>query len=303
MSNRPHPGEDARIGSKAKQPQHEVTDFEIVLQKAPLAINRDSEIESQRNSFDRSSPSATSSSSSSGSEDGSPGASNSTTRESSSEPTKEGLGSSSNIGVPADSVPSAPESIVVDRAGIILHELIARSQSDYIIWRGILILEGLDFTADHLPIVVKLADWERDRVSQSGISAAGRVLLAEAKIYEYLANVAPQSEITPHYYGTFNDSGSIALIIDNGGDRLPSNSLAKLDDNEKHKLFEKAKQLHRLGIYHYDLSERNIIMDEDRNLRIIDFHHAKLNHYCSWTGFGGCDELKQFADDLKLKLY
>ncbi|KAJ3798373.1 hypothetical protein GGU11DRAFT_591145 [Lentinula aff. detonsa] len=202
---------------------------------------------------------------------------------------------------PAQNLP--PKAIVVDRGGTILDIQLAESEEmNWIIWGGNLILEGLDFAVEHIRIVIKLADWERDSEKEGNISEAGTALLAEAKIYEYLAKVAPDFDITPHYYGVFNDSGSIALVLEDGGERLRRNSLETLDDSEKHELFEKAQQLHRLGILHGDLTERNILMGEDKNFRLIDFHVSQLDHKCSWNGSNGCGELEQFAEDLGMKL-
>ncbi|KAJ3721242.1 hypothetical protein C8R42DRAFT_82866 [Lentinula raphanica] len=226
----------------------------------------------------------------------------STLRESTQPSTSNASGST---GTTTTNNPTPTEPIIVDRTGIILDVLIARpADIDWLIWGGILILEGLDFPAKHPRIAVKLADWERDSEAEvvGNVSETGRVLLKEARIYEHLARVAPGSGITPHYYGTFNDSGSIAVILDYGGKRLPSNSLAKLEDSEKQALFSKAQQLHQLGIVHGYLAERNILMDEDRNFTIIDFHDAELKHKCSWNGSDGCHELKLFAGYLGLRL-
>ncbi|KAJ3820668.1 hypothetical protein F5880DRAFT_1509175, partial [Lentinula raphanica] len=103
-------------------------------------------------------------------------------------------------------------------------------------------------------------------------------------------------------HGVFNGSGAIGLVLGDGGDRLPRDSLQTLDNSEKRKIFNKAEHLHRLGILHGDLSERNILMDEDRDFRIIDFHILQLDHQCSWNGSNGCHELEQFADAMMLEL-
>ncbi|KAJ3800752.1 hypothetical protein GGU11DRAFT_771926 [Lentinula aff. detonsa] len=58
------------------------------------------------------------------------------------------------------------------------------------------------------------------------------------------------------------------------------------------------QKLHELGIEHRDISPRNILMDQDENLRIIDFHISKLGHKC--PGPVACGELKQLAEDLKM---
>ncbi|KAJ3761268.1 hypothetical protein EV360DRAFT_67978 [Lentinula raphanica] len=212
--------------------------------------------------------------------------------------------------VATPSVPTGPgqnivqNSIVVSRGGTILDTLIAESQEmGWIVWGGDLILEGVGFPIDHIRVVMKLSDWERDSSAVKGtVSDAGDTILAEAKFYEHLANVAPDSDITPEYYGVFNGSGAIGLVLGDGGDRLPRDSLRTLDNSEKREIFDKAVQLHRLGILHGDLSERNILMDEDRNFRIIDFHISALDHQCSWNGTSGCRELEQFVDAMKLKL-
>ncbi|KAJ3973397.1 hypothetical protein EV361DRAFT_979029 [Lentinula raphanica] len=207
--------------------------------------------------------------------------------------------------VPTDPVQNIVQNtIVVSCGGTILDTLIAESKEmGWIVWGGDLILEGVGFPIDHVRIVIKLSDWERDSSAVEGtISDAGNSILAEAKFYEHLANVAPNSDITPEYHGVFNGSGAIGLVLGDGGDRLPRDSLQTLDNSEKRKIFNKAEHLHRLGILHGDLSERNILMDEDRDFRIIDFHISQLDHQCSWNGSNGCHELEQFADAMMLEL-
>ena len=68
----------------------------------------------------------------------------------------------------------------------------------------------------------------------------------------------------------------------------------------KRKLFEMAEQLHKLEIKHCDLSPRNILRDKEGELSIIDFHVSQLGHKC--PGSVACDELKQFAKDMSLKV-
>ncbi|KIK64949.1 hypothetical protein GYMLUDRAFT_380335 [Collybiopsis luxurians FD-317 M1] len=194
--------------------------------------------------------------------------------------------------------------IIATHAGIILDTRIAES-SIGIVWGGVLIPEGVYHAngrpAEHIRIAVKLVDWERDSEKEEGtISGDGQAILKEAEVYEYLANMAPESHITPKYYGVFNCSGAIALILEDGGERLPQESLEKLKDIEKHYLFEMAQQLHNLGIKHNDLSSHNILIDTTGKLSIIDFRNAQLGHHC--PGPFACDELQEFATRIKLSM-
>ncbi|KAJ3740189.1 hypothetical protein DFH05DRAFT_1559922 [Lentinula detonsa] len=199
------------------------------------------------------------------------------------------------ISTPADPQMHVDLSVVVRHGGTILDTKISQSAIG-IVWGGNMILEGLSFAVDPIRVVVKLADWDSEM--EASISEHGKAILEEAKIYEYLAEIAPKSDIIPHYYGVFNGAGSIALVLSDEGERLPRGAFEALDDDKKRKLFAMTQKLHELGIEHRDISPRNILMDQDENLRIIDFHISKLGHKC--PGPIACGELKQLAEDLKL---
>ncbi|KAJ3999111.1 hypothetical protein F5050DRAFT_1805353 [Lentinula boryana] len=199
------------------------------------------------------------------------------------------------ISTPADPQMHVDLSVVVRHGGTILDTKISQSAIG-IVWGGNMILEGLSFAVDPIRVVVKLADWDSEM--EASISEHGKAILEEAKIYEYLAEIAPKSDIIPHYYGVFNGAGSIALVLSDEGERLPRGAFEALDDDKKRKVFAMTEKLHELGIEHRDISPRNILMDQDENLRIIDFHISKLGHKC--PGPVACGELKQLAEDLKL---
>ncbi|KAJ3968831.1 hypothetical protein EV361DRAFT_1001805 [Lentinula raphanica] len=199
----------------------------------------------------------------------------------------------------ADLIQSLPASelhpFIVEFGGIILNTCLKWSNKmNWAIWRGSLVLEGLN--AEHIQIVIKIAEGEHVSSELEGtISNAGKVLLSEAKCYEFLANIDPESEITPHYYGVFqSSSGSVALVLEDDGKRLPRGSLSSLNDSEKHKLFETAQELHGLGVLHGDLEERNIVADGNGKFHIIDFQNSIHNHQ------NGCEELEQFAAKMGL---
>ncbi|KAJ3809193.1 hypothetical protein F5876DRAFT_78018 [Lentinula aff. lateritia] len=106
---------------------------------------------------------------------------------------------------------------IVDHAGVILDTKVHQSTIG-IVWAGKMYLEGLTSTPKPLRIVVKLTDWERDsEVPEGSETLHGKALRSEAKIYHHLVG----SNIGPHFYGVFNNSGSIALVLEYKGTRLP----------------------------------------------------------------------------------
>jgi tRNA A-37 threonylcarbamoyl transferase component Bud32 len=64
------------------------------------------------------------------------------------------------------------------------------------------------------------------------------------------------------------------------------------------RLFAKAVEMHSVGVRHNDLVPRNVVQDSDGELRIIDFHVAKMRHRCS--GKDKCKELLELSDALGL---
>lgn len=63
-------------------------------------------------------------------------------------------------------------------------------------------------------------------------------------------------------------------------------------------LFQQAVKLHKAGILHNDLHERNITRKPDGTLSIIDYGHAEPSHECE--GEKKCYELRHFAYNLGL---
>ncbi|KAJ4464275.1 hypothetical protein C8R41DRAFT_985484 [Lentinula lateritia] len=181
---------------------------------------------------------------------------------------------------------------IVDHAGVILDTKVHQCTIG-IVWAGKMYLEGLTSAPKPLHIVVKLADWERDSEAPEGSETVhGKVLRSEAKIYHHLVG----SNIGPHFYGVFNNSGSIALVLEYKGKRLPD--FGTLTDNSKHKLYDQVCNLHALGVQHNDLAPRNVLVNKEGDLTIIDFHQSELGHRCK--GSRRCSELKDFAEQLQM---
>ncbi|KAF5392141.1 hypothetical protein D9757_003224 [Collybiopsis confluens] len=200
-------------------------------------------------------------------------------------------------------VPSTSATIVTHIGAILDCKLSESCSGQIITWGGKMILEG-KFNAygraAQLRTVVKLSDWETDPDLEEAVTAGGRKLQKEARIYEHLARIAPGLPITPKYFGVFEYKGSIALVLEDGGDPLSKRSLQMVEKNRKCELFEMAKRLHQCGVIHNQLYYWNILKDDMDNLSIIDFSKAELGHVC--RGPDACPELEKFAQLLKLNL-
>ncbi|KAJ3757807.1 hypothetical protein EV360DRAFT_83654 [Lentinula raphanica] len=182
----------------------------------------------------------------------------------------------SSVSTATKPVQRSQTNTVVNDGGIFLEKLLMESKEmGWTLWKGYLVLEGpaIDENADHIQIVVKVSDWEQESSEVGTVSDAGKGLLLEAKCYEVLANhgITSELDMIPQYYGIFDYCGSIALIIEDDGKQLPKSSLPTLDISEKHQLFEKAKALHDLGIIHGDLSEQNILKNNNGDFCFINF--------------------------------
>ncbi|KAJ3923473.1 hypothetical protein F5877DRAFT_74335 [Lentinula edodes] len=181
---------------------------------------------------------------------------------------------------------------IIDHAGVILDTKVHQSTIG-IVWAGKMYLEGLASVPKPLRIVVKLADWERDSEAPEGSETLhGKALRSEAKIYHHLVG----SNIGPHFYGVFNNSGSIALVLEYMGKR--HSNFSTLTDDSKHKLYDQVCNLHALGVQHNDLAPRNVLVNKEGDLTIIDFHQSELGHRCK--GSRRCSELKDFAEQLQM---
>ncbi|KAJ3923471.1 hypothetical protein F5877DRAFT_63273 [Lentinula edodes] len=181
---------------------------------------------------------------------------------------------------------------IVDHAGVILDTKVHQSTKG-IVWGGKMYLEGLKPAPKPVHVVVKLADWERDSEAPEGSQTPyGKSLCYEAKIYHHLVG----SNIGPHFYGVFDNSGSIALVLEYKGKRLPD--FGTLTDDRKQMLFNQACNLHSLGVKHKYLAPRNVLVNKEGDLTIVDFHRSKLGHKCK--GSRRCSELRDFAEHLQI---
>ncbi|KAJ3859921.1 hypothetical protein EV359DRAFT_67750 [Lentinula novae-zelandiae] len=181
---------------------------------------------------------------------------------------------------------------IVDHAGVILDTKVHQSTKG-IVWGGKMYLEGLKPAPKPVHVVVKLADWERDSEAPEGSQTPyGKSLCYEAKIYHHLVG----SNIGPHFYGVFNNSGSIALVLEYKGKRLPD--FGALTDDRKQMLFNQVCNLHSLGVKHKYLAPRNVLVNKEGDLTIVDFRRSKLGHKCK--GSSRCSELRDFAEHLQI---
>ncbi|KAJ3827505.1 hypothetical protein F5880DRAFT_1200622 [Lentinula raphanica] len=197
----------------------------------------------------------------------------------------------------------------ITKVGLILTDMVAQSQAGIRVWAGNMYLEGLDVPEDINPlsIIVKLSEWSTNPDVPDGTeSKGGSQLRGEAKIYEHIKNVAANWQSTSqsdldsivcHYYGLYNDSGSLALVLDNGGDRLPFRKWQDCKDVQlKKDIYEKVVELHtNWGVKHNDVKPRNIVKAEGV-IRIIDFHTSEI-HVCQGPQL--CEELMALRQELE----
>ncbi|KAJ7493314.1 hypothetical protein B0H11DRAFT_1911228 [Mycena galericulata] len=182
----------------------------------------------------------------------------------------------------------------VSDVGIVIDDVLGESAIG-IVWSGKMILEdGVDDN-NSISIAVKMAV-PKENVDGIFGEDDREIVRHEGLVYDYLTRAA-KMEISPRYYGIFEDNvGSVALILDNGGAALKD--FKKLTGRQAQTLFEKAVEMHSVGVIHNDLVPRNVVQDSDGELRIIDFHVANLNHRCA--GKEECEELSMFSQALGL---
>ncbi|KAJ3717999.1 hypothetical protein C8R42DRAFT_677099, partial [Lentinula raphanica] len=194
--------------------------------------------------------------------------------------------------------------------------MIADNERGIKIWLGSMYLEPesveMVVPKEPLPVMVKLSDWSTNADVPDGTeSEGGSQLRIEAKIYEHLKNAAGARNSTSqsvqlvdldsivcHYYGLYNDSGSLALVLDNGGERLPFRKWEDCKDVQLHQknIYEKVVKLHTdWGVKHNDVEPRNIVKAEDE-IRIIDFHTSEI-HKCEGPQL--CKELLTLRQELE----
>ncbi|KAJ3740811.1 hypothetical protein DFH05DRAFT_1528600 [Lentinula detonsa] len=185
---------------------------------------------------------------------------------------------------PRRTIPSKP---MISKAGVVLDHKIYKSAIG-IVWGGLLLLEDMPAEvksssngiseADTVPIVVKLTEWDTRADTPTGTETdEGKYLRREAFIYEGMIEKVKVDRLhaeidldalVPYYYGLFNDSGSLALLLEDSGDRLPFKDWKDSNDlNLKQEVYNKVVILHQLGVQHGDLMPRNVVVDEARARR------------------------------------
>ncbi|KAJ7089833.1 hypothetical protein B0H15DRAFT_273538 [Mycena belliarum] len=185
----------------------------------------------------------------------------------------------------------------VESAGILIEGLLAKplGADMCILWSGGMILEDTSDDGDSIPVAVKMAI-PQDNGDKEAMNDTIETLRHEGLVYELLAKSGEQ-KVSPRYFGIFEDNaGSVALIVENGGTALKS--FDGLSAQHREALFEKAEQMHTVGIVHNDLEPRNIVESAEGELRIIDFDSADMGHSCS--GKEECEELLEFKKALGL---
>ncbi|KAJ6466658.1 hypothetical protein C8R47DRAFT_1234534 [Mycena vitilis] len=190
----------------------------------------------------------------------------------------------------------ASSSVTIRNAGILLHEVLGESAVG-IVWSGKLIPEDGSDEDSSITIAVKMAV-PRGNANSEAEEDEREIIRQEGLVYDFLAKSGKQEfDITPRYYGVFEDDiGTVALVLDNGGEALKT--FNSLTSEQTQKLFAKAVEMHTAGVYHDDLVPRNIVQDSKGELRIIDFHIAKMRHRCH--GKEKCNELLKLSNALGL---
>ncbi|KAF7355579.1 Kinase-like protein [Mycena sanguinolenta] len=188
---------------------------------------------------------------------------------------------------------SSPSTSAVRDAGVLIDDYLGRSAIGTV-WAGRMVLEDATEDRYSIPIAVKMAI-SRENPDSEGRDDERDEIRHEGLVYDYLAKSGKQG-ITPRYYGVFeNNIGTVALILDDGGKALKT--FKKLSNEQRQKLFAKVMEMHSAGVIHGDLEPRNVVEDSDRDLKIIDFHVAKMNHRCRGEM---CTELKELRNALGL---
>ncbi|KAJ7682458.1 hypothetical protein DFH06DRAFT_1119702 [Mycena polygramma] len=187
-------------------------------------------------------------------------------------------------------------SVTIRNAGILLCDVLGESAVGTV-WSGKLIPEDGSDEDSSITIAVKMAV-PRDNANSEADGDEREMIRQEASVYDFLATAGKQEfDITPRYYGVFEDDiGTVALVLDNAGEALES--FGNLTSEQTQKLFVKAVEMHAAGVCHDDLVPRNVVQDSEGELRIIDFHVAKMRHRCH--GKEKCKELLNLSDALGL---
>ncbi|KAF8969014.1 hypothetical protein BDZ97DRAFT_302490 [Flammula alnicola] len=113
----------------------------------------------------------------------------------------------------------------------------------------------------------------------------------EYSIYRHLARASGIEGILP-VYGLFEDtdSGTLALIMDDGGTTLrrrkfastgQSTLITTISDKERDALMRAMKAIHQAGVRHHDIRSDNILVNQNEEAFIIDFDRAELTVFPS----------------------
>ncbi|KAL6304630.1 hypothetical protein BKA93DRAFT_928252 [Sparassis latifolia] len=176
---------------------------------------------------------------------------------------------------------------IAERAGLILDTQLSDGWNS-ITWEGSMILET---NGRQIHIVAKVS-----------IKNGGREqLLCEYKIYQHLQatacdiNATSGASASPHCYGVFVDTlGTTVLVLNYAG--RPLDEFAS-NDFDKIAVYRTAVALHNANVFHDDLEPRNVLIDDQGGVHIIDLETAWIGHKCSGPS---CSELQGLQDDLGL---
>jgi hypothetical protein len=197
--------------------------------------------------------------------------------------------------------PSGSTEKTLDRAGIFLDVFLGDGAVGKV-WGGWMIVEGVSFPSPPRRIAMKISTDTEGRDS----------LEREGMIYEYLGSAGPQC------YGVFEDGkGTTALLLDFLGTRVTGfdegscprypflwrmrllTNYITIQQSFREKVYAAACTLHQAHVIHNDIEPRNVLIDREGGIHIIDFHVSQIDHECE--GPGKCDELDGLADRLGIQ--
>ncbi|KZT07522.1 uncharacterized protein LAESUDRAFT_758531 [Laetiporus sulphureus 93-53] len=165
------------------------------------------------------------------------------------------------------------------RAGIFLNKQTAVGRYSQV-WGGHALVESLG--GETIEVALKTAVDE----------PSGLKLRQELDAYKILHQ---HPGIGPRCFGLYEDStGTTVLVLEYCGTALTDYDL---DLTTREAIYHQVAELHKAGIVHEDLSPRNILLQENSAVRIVDFETFWSGHVCPGPR---CFELKILRSKLEL---